>query len=77
MGDHVRGLGAARGRLRPEGANVAYAHPRPRSGETADQTKARGGRDFFALLETPFYDVRADAAITEIISALHERQVLA
>ena len=49
----------------------------PRSGETADQTKARGGRDFFALLETPLYDVRADAAITEIISALHERQVLA
>lgn len=49
----------------------------PRSGETADQTKARGARDFFALLEAPFYDVRADAAITEIISALHERQVLA
>ena len=49
----------------------------PRAGETADQTKARGGRDFFAMLETPFYDVWATAAIDEIISALHERQVLA
>jgi hypothetical protein len=49
----------------------------PRPGETAEQTKARGGRDFFSMLETPFYDVWADAAIDEIISALHERQVMA
>jgi hypothetical protein len=49
----------------------------PRAGETAEQTKARGGRDFFAMLETPFYDVWASAGIDEILSALHERQVLA
>jgi hypothetical protein len=48
-----------------------------RPGESPEQTRARGGRDFFAMLETPFYDVWADAAIDEIISALHERQVLA
>jgi hypothetical protein len=47
-----------------------------RPGETDEQTKARGGRDFFAMLESPFFDVWADAAITEILSALHERQVL-
>src|SRR5258706_423462 len=33
-------------------------------------------RDFFAMIETPFYDVWADAAIDEILSALHEWQVL-
>ena len=49
----------------------------PRAGETAEQTKVRGGRDFFAMLETPFYDVWASAGIDEILSALHERQVLA
>jgi hypothetical protein len=49
----------------------------PRAGESTEQTKARGGRDFFSMLETPFYDVWAEAAMTEIISALHERQVLA
>jgi len=48
----------------------------PRPGDTAEQTKARGGRDFLAMLESPFFDVWADAAIDEIISALHERQVL-
>jgi hypothetical protein len=49
----------------------------PRAGETPEQTKTRGGRDFFAMLETPFYDVWASAGIDEILSALHERQVLA
>ncbi|MBM4442530.1 MAG: thioredoxin family protein [Candidatus Rokubacteria bacterium] len=49
----------------------------PRAGETAEQTKARGGTDFFAMLESPFFDVWADAAIAEILSALHERCVLA
>ena len=48
----------------------------PRAGETPEQTKARGTRDFFAMIETPFYDVWADAAIDEILSALHEWQVL-
>jgi hypothetical protein len=45
----------------------------PRPGETPEQTKERGGRAFFALFETPFYDVWAHAAIAEILSGLHER----
>jgi hypothetical protein len=49
----------------------------PRPGETPEETKARGGRDFFALFETPFYDVWAHAGIAQILSALHERRVLA
>jgi len=46
-----------------------------RAGEGEDQAKARGGRDIAALLESPFYDVWAQAGIAEIISALHERLV--
>jgi hypothetical protein len=49
----------------------------PRPGETAEETATRGRRDFFALFETPFYDVWAHAGIAEILSALHARQVLA
>jgi hypothetical protein len=49
----------------------------PRPGETPEETRARGGRDFFAMFETPFYDVWASAGIDEILSALHERRVLA
>jgi hypothetical protein len=45
----------------------------PRPGETPEQTQARGGRDFFALFETPFYDVWAHAAIAQIVSGLYER----
>jgi hypothetical protein len=48
----------------------------PRAGETPEQTKTRGTRDFFAMLETPFHDVWADAAIAEILSALYERQAV-
>ena len=47
-----------------------------RAVETQDQAKVGGTRDFFAMIESPFYDVWADAAIDEILSALHERQVL-
>ena len=46
-----------------------------RPGETADQTKARGGRSIAALLESPFFDVWARAGVAEILSALHERLV--
>jgi hypothetical protein len=46
-----------------------------RTGETEEQTKARGGRDIGALLESPFFDVWAHAGIAEIISALHEKVV--
>jgi hypothetical protein len=47
-----------------------------RAGESADDAKARGGRDIATLLESPMYDVWAEAAVDEIVSALHERQVL-
>ena len=46
-----------------------------RAGETEEQAKARGGRDIATLLDSPFYDVWAQAGIAEILSALHERQV--
>jgi len=45
----------------------------PRAGETEEQSKARGGRDIAALLDSPFVDVWAGAGIAEILSALHER----
>jgi hypothetical protein len=48
-----------------------------RAGETTEQAKARGGRDIGALLDSPFYDVWAQAGIAEILSALHERVVVA
>jgi len=47
----------------------------PRAGESEDQAKARGGRDIGAMLESPFFDVWAQAGIAEILSALHERLV--
>jgi hypothetical protein len=45
----------------------------PRASETEEQSKARGGRDIAALLDSPFVDVWAGAGIAEILSALHER----
>ena len=44
--------------------------------ETEDETKARGGRDIAALLDSPFFDVWARAGVAEILSALHERLLL-
>ena len=46
-----------------------------RAGETEEQTKARSGQDIAALLASPFFDLWARAAISEIVSALHERVV--
>ncbi len=46
-----------------------------RAGETEEQSTARGGRDIAILLASPFVDVWAQAAIAEILSALHERVV--
>ena len=46
-----------------------------RAGETEEQTKARGRRDIATLLDSPFFDVWAQAGIAEILSALHERLV--
>jgi hypothetical protein len=48
-----------------------------RAGETADDAKVRGGREIGALLESPFYDVWARAGVEEILSALHEKVVVA
>jgi hypothetical protein len=47
-----------------------------RTGETEDQARVRGGRDIATLLESPFFDVWAQAGIVEILSALHERLLL-
>ncbi|HSE06045.1 MAG TPA: thioredoxin family protein [Methylomirabilota bacterium] len=44
-----------------------------RPGEAEEQAKARGGREIGALLESPFFDVWAQAGIVEILSGLHER----
>jgi hypothetical protein len=46
-----------------------------RAGETEEQSRARSGRDIATLLDSPFFDVWAQAAIAEILSALHERLV--
>ena len=46
-----------------------------RAGESEDQAKARGGRDIATLLDSPFFDVWAQAGIAQILSALHERLV--
>ena len=45
-------------------------------GETADQTRERGTRDFFALQGSPFFRIWACAGVDEILSALHERLVM-
>jgi hypothetical protein len=47
-----------------------------RPGETEEQARARGGRDIATLLDSPFFDVWAHAAIAEILGALHERVLL-
>ena len=48
----------------------------PRAGESADQAKDRSAKEFLALQASPFFDVWASAAVDEILSALHEKQVL-
>jgi hypothetical protein len=56
---------------------VVVAHIRgPRPGETPEQTRERGGREFQALVDSPFFRVWASATVDEIISALHRRAVL-
>ena len=46
-----------------------------RPGESADDAKGRSGRAIATLFESPFYDVWAEGAIAEILSALHARVV--
>jgi hydrogenase nickel incorporation protein HypA/HybF len=56
---------------------VVNGHIRaPRPGETPEETRARSGREFGALQQSPFFRVWASAAVDEIISALHRRLVI-
>jgi hypothetical protein len=52
---------------------VAGAVRAARAGETAEQTRERGRRDFMAMLDSPFFAVWRDAAHAEWLSMLHER----
>ena len=47
-----------------------------RPGETEDQARDRGMREFAAMQASPFFDLWASAAVTEMLSALHERLVV-
>jgi hypothetical protein len=47
-----------------------------RPGETPAQARERGDREFVTLQRSPFFRVWAEAAVAEIISALHERLVV-
>ena len=47
-----------------------------RPGETNEQGRERGMRQFTALQASPFFDVWGSAAVDEILSALHERLLL-
>jgi len=48
----------------------------PKPGETPEQTLQRGNREFGQLVGGPMWRIWASAAVDEIISALHRRQVL-
>lgn len=47
-----------------------------RPGESPEETRTRGDRDFFALQDSPFFQVWKCAAVDEMLSALHERLVV-
>ncbi len=47
-----------------------------RPGETEAQAKERSAREFAALQASPWFDLWACAALDEILSALHEKQVV-
>jgi Thioredoxin len=47
-----------------------------RAGESPEQTRERGDREFMALQATPFFRIWACAGVDEILSALHERLLL-
>ena len=47
-----------------------------RGGETAEQARERGMREFTALQASPVFDVWASAGIDEILSALYEQRIL-
>ncbi len=47
-----------------------------RPGESAEQARERGAREFAALQVSPFFDLWASAAVDQILSALHEKAVI-
>src|SRR5262249_24618377 len=49
----------------------------PKPGETADESFTRGIRDWRSLQDSPFFWLWGSAAIDEMLSALHERVVVA
>ncbi len=56
---------------------IVYGHIRvQRPGETPEGSQARGEAEFMQLVASPFFRVWADAAVDEMISALHRRVVL-
>lgn len=48
----------------------------PRPGETAEETAARGAREFGELRQGPFWKIWTSAAVDEMISALQRRLLL-
>ena len=48
-----------------------------RPGESEEQRRERDGREFLGMQRSPFFDIWASAGIDEILSALHEKRVLA
>lgn len=48
-----------------------------RAGESAEQARERGMREFTAMQASPFFDVWGAAGLDEILSALYERRILA
>jgi thiol-disulfide isomerase/thioredoxin len=47
-----------------------------RPGEALEETQKRGEREFFEMLDSPFFRVWACAAVDEMLSAIHERLVV-
>ncbi len=47
-----------------------------RPGESAEQARERGAREFAALQVSPFFDLWASAAVDQILSALREKAVI-
>ena len=48
----------------------------PKAGESAEQTRARAGREFGELQQSPFWRIWTSATVDEIITALHRKAVL-
>jgi hypothetical protein len=48
-----------------------------RPGESDEQRRDRDRREFLGMQASPFFDIWASAAIDEVLTALHERRVLA